>query len=107
MLVRPRNRICPSDMRSARTNTLRQLCGLKKGSKPSITNIKANALIQRSPMMDAAAEGQRDAPSPAFDELERDDDAAPRIARKKSLDGSSTSTSDLLWKLARYASKLR
>jgi hypothetical protein len=42
---------------------------------------------------------------PSERELERDDDTPaaplPRMARKKSLDGSSTSTSDLLRKLAR------
>jgi len=43
MLVSPRKRICPSVMRVARSNTLRQDFGLRNGSNPSITSISASA----------------------------------------------------------------
>ncbi len=43
MLDRPRNRICPSVSRIARSNTRRQDGGLRNGSKPSTTSISAKA----------------------------------------------------------------
>jgi hypothetical protein len=96
MLLKPRNRSCPSLSCVARSNTRRQLAGLKNGSKPSITNIIAIAPSTRSStsMPGAAylrAAGAADAPP----------DALPRMALKKSLPGSTTITSDLLRKLAR------
>ena len=47
MLVRPRKRICPSLMRVARSNRLRQAVGLKNGSKPSTTSINAKAASRK------------------------------------------------------------
>jgi hypothetical protein len=43
MLERPTKRICPSLIFVARSNTLRQVGGLRKGKNPSITNISAIA----------------------------------------------------------------
>ena len=91
-------RICPSDIFNARSKTCRHAVGLRKGNKPSNTNISANAPITQSSMVarqlaqrlasGAATTGP--APPPA-----------PRIALKNSLDGSTTITSLLLRKLAR------
>src|SRR2546427_907682 len=43
MLHSPMNRICPSLSWVARSNTLRHMAGLKKGSSPSTTSISASA----------------------------------------------------------------
>ena len=96
MLLKPRKRTCPSDILVARSNTLRHTDGLKNGSKPSSTSISATAANNRSHMLVgkayffAAAGVVLPPPTPA-----------PRIALKKSLDGSTTIMSDLLRKLAR------
>ena len=89
------NRSCPSLIRVARSNTPRHFGGLMKGNSPSITSIIAKAPSSRSDRPGgeptgyffAAAVG---APGPPL-----------RIAWKNSLLGSTTITSDLLWKLAR------
>jgi hypothetical protein len=94
MLLRPMKRIWPSLICMARANTSRHDLGLRKGSKPSMTNIKANApsSVSHTVMMAAtyffgAAAGAAEPP--------------PRMALKNSLDGSSTITSVLLRKVAR------
>ncbi len=96
MLDRPKNRIWPSLIFVARSNTLRQVVGLKNGSSPSITNISANAPSSTSPtpavnayFRAAGAEGLAAAPP------------LPRMALKKSLPGSTTITSERLRKLER------
>jgi hypothetical protein len=92
-------RICPSDMRVARSNISRHARGLMKGSSPSITNISAKAPSSHSPTglpRCAPALRQRRAAGPS-----------PRMVRKNSLLGSTTITSLRLRKLARYASRLR
>ena len=97
MLRSPRKRIWPSLKRSAPSKTLRQAVGLKKGNSPSTTSISAQAPNARFHQL---------APTRGYffgagaDEL-------PRIALKNSVLGSTTITSDLLRKLARYASRLR
>src|SRR5262245_57538753 len=50
MLLRPKKRICPSLSRVARSNIERQLPGLRKGSSPSNTSIRATAPSSRSDM---------------------------------------------------------
>ena len=86
-------RSCPSLMRVARSNIRRQVLGLKNGSRPSATNISAKAPSRTSPTAVGAgyffAAGAGAAPP------------LPRMARKKSLLGSSTITSLLVRKLAR------
>jgi hypothetical protein len=93
-------RICPSLNFMARSNTLRHLGGLMKGSKPSTTSISANAPSNKSRVLVSdpkmayffagLAAGAGAAPS-----------GPPRMAWKKSLLGSTTITSDLLRKLVR------
>ncbi len=95
MLDRPRKRICPSDIRVACSNSLRQAAGLKKGSKPSSTSIKAQAASSRSQALAPTGGYFRAGAGAAAG------DGAPRIARKNSLPGSTTITSLLLRKLAR------
>ena len=97
MLLSPMKRICPSLMRVARSNTPRHCGGLMNGSSPSMTSISANAPSNRS---------QNPAAATVYFLLLAVD-AAPRMALKNSLLGSKTITSDLLRKLARYASRLR
>ena len=97
MLPSPMKRICPSLILSARSNTLRHCGGLMKGSSPSITSISANAPSSRS---------QNPAAATAYF-LPLAAGAVPRMALKNSLPVSTTITSDLLRKLARYASRLR
>ena len=97
MLDKPMNRICPSLIFVARSNTPRHIGGLRNGSRPSITSINANAPSSSSVKPGAAktyffaagAAGEFEAPE------------EPRIALKKSLPGSTTITSDLLRKLDR------
>ena len=96
MLARPMKRIWPSLRRIARSNTLRQDPGLKNGRKPSTININAPA---------ANAKSQK--PTSATVQFLLDSAPPERIALKKSPLGSSTITSPLLRKLARYASRLR
>jgi len=97
MLDRPMKRICPSLIFVARSKTLRHIGGLRKGKKPSITSISANAPSSSS-VKPGAAKAYFFAAGAigAFDVLDE-----PRIALKKSLPGSTTITSDLLRKLAR------
>ncbi len=97
MLARPRNRIWPSVIFMARSNTRRHAGGLKKGSKPSAMSINANAPSSNSQTgaadksyFRAAAAGATGAAPPA-----------PRMALKNSLPGSTTITSERLRKLAR------
>jgi hypothetical protein len=86
-------RIWPSLNSVARLNISRQVCGLMKGSSPSMTSISANApsnitptqLVRYLPLSGAVA-----APGPPL-----------RMARKNSLFGSSTITSERLRKVAR------
>ena len=99
MLDKPMKRICPSLSWVAFSNTERHFGGLMKGSMPSTTSISANAPSRRS-QIDAADK------SYFFDAVEPVA-PLPRIALKKSLPGSTTITSLLLRKLARYASRLR
>lgn len=101
MLLSPRKRICPSLIWIARSNTLRHVGGLKNGKSPSITSMSAIALNSKS----------NDIGAPAYffgAALAEDaEPASPCMALKNSLDGSTTITSDLFWKLVRYASRLR
>ena len=101
MLLSPRKRICPSLIWMARSNTLRHIGGLKNGKRPSITNMSARALNSKSndigPPAYFFAAGLEEDPEPV----------SPCMALKNSLDGSTTMTSDLFWKLVRYASRLR
>lgn len=96
MLARPTKRIWPSLSRIARSNTPRHDAGLKNGSSPSTISINAPA---------ASARSQK----PTSTTVQFLPEGAPpeRIALKKSPLGSSTITSPLLRKLARYASRLR
>ncbi len=91
MLHSPMNRICPSLMRVARSNTPRHLDGLMNGSSPSNTSINANAPNSTS---------QRPGAEPKayfFAGAAADTGATtPRIAWKNSLLGSITTKSDLL-----------
>lgn len=87
----PKNRICPSRMRSISENTRRQTPGATNGISPSKMRTNASAGQNRS---ESAVVTQRGA-------------AVPRMALKNSDDGSSTITSDLPVKLALYASRLR
>lgn len=95
-------RICPSLIFVARSNTPRHIGGLRNGRKPSTTSISANAPSSSS-MKPGSAKAYFFAG--AIGALCPIDE--PRIALKKSLPGSTTITSDLLRKLARYASRLR
>jgi hypothetical protein len=90
MLLRPRKRIWPSLSRVARSKTLRHAAGLKNGSSPSTTSIRAQAPSSKSqnPTVTGAYFGAPVVP-------------LPRIALKKSLLGSTTTMSLLLRKLAR------
>lgn len=97
MLDRPRNRIWPSLICVARSNTLRHVEGLKNGSSPSTINISAKAPSSNSPtpaeanayFRAAGAGGTAAGP------------LLPRRALKNSLPGSTTITSERLRKLAR------
>ena len=99
MLDRPMNLICPSLNCVAFSNTARHFGGLMKGSKPSTTSIIAKAPSNRSQNVDAD--------NAYFFEAAEVGAEPPRIALKNSLLGSTTITSLLLRKLARYASRLR
>lgn len=99
MLERPRNLICPSVIFNARSNTLRQLRGLRNGRTPSSTSSSARAPSSRSQNDETGASGTATtyflaAGVPAAAEL-------PRIALKNSLLGSTTIRSFLLRKLDR------
>ena len=104
MLDRPMKRIWPSLILVARSNTLRHIGGLRNGRKPSITNISAKApnTSSEKPGVTNGHFFAAGAAGAALDEID-----PPRMALKKSLLGSTTIMSDLLRKLARYASKLR
>lgn len=104
MLERPMKRICPSLNFIACSNTARHRTGLINGNSPSTTSINAKAPSSSSQRPGADATDYlleaRGAGAPAT--------GPPlRIDWKKSLLGSTTITSDLLRKLARYASRLR
>ena len=105
MLPSPMNRICPSLNLSARSNTLRHCGGLMKGSSPSITSISANAPSSRSD--NPGGESPKNAYRLPAGTGAGAGAEPPRIALKNSLPVSTTITSDLLRKLARYASRLR
>ncbi len=89
MLQSPKNRICPSLIFRICSNILRQPPGETKGSAPSSTSMKASASQRTSPstMKDYFLPAAGAAPE-------------PRMALKKSDDGSSTITSLFLLKLA-------
>ena len=95
MLDSPINRICPSLICVARSNTRRQPAGLMKGNNPSTTNINANAPSSKSPRPGAAAKAY------FLGDVAAGVVALPRKAWKNSLPGSTTITSDLLRKLFR------
>ena len=99
MLLRPIKRIWPSLRRMARSKAARHRGGLMKGSKPSMTSISANAPSNRFQNPAAA--------KTYFLALTAGAPEPPRMALKNSLLGSTIITSDLLRKLARYASRLR
>jgi len=110
MLDKPIKRIWPSLILMARSNTLRHLGGLIKGNKPSTTSISANAPTNRSQKLSTPKRYFFAAGAAAFAAGAAAGAATgllPRMAWKNSLPGSTTITSDLLRKLARYASKLR
>jgi hypothetical protein len=104
MLDKPMKRICPSLIFVARSNTPRQVGGLMKGSKPSTTSISANAPSSRSQTLTAGPKAYFFA---GFGAGAGAATEPPRSAWKNSLPGSTTITSDLVRKLARYASRLR
>ena len=96
MQVRPRKRIWPSLICIAFSKICRQDTGLMKGSRPSATSISATAL---------SATSQNPTPAKGYFRAAGAGAAAPgplpRIALKNSLlDGSTTSRSPLLRKLA-------
>ena len=93
MLLRPKKRICPSLILVARSNRLRQVVGLKNGSRPSTTSISAKAPSIKSHMTADCAYLLVGATGAGA--------ALPRMALKNSLDGSRTITSDLLRKVDR------
>ena len=94
----PRKRICPSFIFTARSNTPRHVAGLNSGSRPSATNISANAPSSTSQALTGGYFLAPAVPGGA---------AEPRIALKNSLLESTIMMSDLLRKLARYASSVR
>ena len=96
MLDRPMNRICPSLIFVARSNTPRHFGGLRNGRNPSTTNINANAPSSSSTKPGSAKAYFFAGAIGALCEMDE-----PRIALKKSLLGSTTITSDLLRKLDR------
>jgi len=105
-LTRPRKRIWPSLICKACSKIRRHEIGLMKGSSPSATSIRATALSATSQnatdpnryFRAGAGAGRGAATGGAL---------GPRIDLKKSLLGSTIIRSDLLRKLARYASRLR
>ena len=99
MLDRPMNLICPSLSCVALSNTARHFVGLMNGSKPSTTSISAKAPSSKSQNVVAG--------KTYFFSTVDVGAAPPRMALKNSLLGSTTITSLLLRKLARYASRLR
>ena len=99
MLDRPRKRICPSLMRAARSKMLRHDDGLKKGSRPSATSINEPAPSSKSQKLASAKRYFRSRLTAGA--LAAVASAAPRIAAKKSLPGSTTIRSVLLRKLDR------
>ncbi len=99
-LTRPRKRIWPSLICSARSKMRRHDIGLTNGSRPSATSINATALRATS---QNATDPKRyfRAGATVRDGAAAGDVAAPRIALKKSPLWSTIITSDLLRKLAR------
>lgn len=92
MLDRPRKRIWPSLIRIARSKTPRHAGGLRKGSRPSMTNIRATAL---------SATSQKPTPANGYFRGAAWPEEPLRIVLKKSVLGSITIRSLLLRKLAR------
>lgn len=90
MLQSPKKRICPSDILQICSNNRRQPDGDTKGNRPSNTSTSANASQTLLPSTDNYfLRAGALAPSPE-----------PRMALKKSEEGSSTITSLFLLKLA-------
>jgi len=91
MLQSPKKRICPSLIFRICSNVLRQPPGEMKGSAPSSTSMKASASQTTLPstMKDYFLPAAGAVPKPE-----------PRMALKKSDEGSSTITSLFLLKLA-------
>lgn len=89
MLPRPKNRICPSLNLRICSNIRRQPAGEKNGKSPSIISTQASAsqIVPLSTPRGYFFDGAAPAPD-------------PRIALKKSDEGSSTITSLFLLKLA-------
>ncbi len=100
MLLRPMKRICPSLSCMARSKTRRQCAGLMKGSNPSTRSISANAPKNRSARLAAEPKVYFFARGAGAAGITGATDA-PRMAWKNSLLGSTTTTSDLVLKLAR------
>jgi hypothetical protein len=97
MLESPINRIWPSAKRAARSKTARHVLGLRNGSAPSITSISASAPSNQSSIAADYLRGLVEAAGAGTDEP----NPVPRIARKKSLFGSSTIKSPLVRKVVR------
>ncbi len=105
-LTRPRKRIWPSLICNACSKMRRHDGGLMKGRRPSATSIKATALSATS--QNATGDDKRYfRGGGAVRAGAAGETPAPRMDLKKSLLGSTIIRSDLLRKLARYASRLR
>ena len=89
MLHKPKKRIWPLPKVRICSNIRRQLPGEMKGSRPSMTSIKASAIQKVLPSTPAYFLAGAALPEPG-----------PRIALKKSDEGSRTITSLFLLKLA-------
>jgi len=89
MLQSPKKRICPLPSLRICSNMLRQRVGEMSGNKPSSTSIRASAIQKVLPSTTVYFLPEAAAPLPEL-----------RMALKKSDDGSSTTTSPFLEKLA-------
>ncbi len=106
-LTRPRKRIWPSLISSARSKMRRHDGGLRNGSSPSATSISATALRATSQKPGDAKRYLFCAGAVVRCAGTAGGAAGPRIDLKNSLLGSTIMRSDLLRKVARYASRLR
>ena len=104
-LTKPRKRIWPSLICKACSKMRRHETGLMNGTSPSATSIRATALSATS--QNATDPNRYFRAGGAGREGVAGATLAPRIDLKKSLLGSTITRSDLLRKLARYASRLR
>ena len=95
MLQSPKKRICPLPSLRICSNMLRQRVGEMSGNKPSSTSIRASASQKVLPSTAVYFLPEAAAPLPEPPELPE-----LRMALKKSDDGSSTTTSPFLEKLA-------